>query len=167
MTAATLTGRVDQITLTDSEMGGHRTGSSIGTGKRVEATILLEDGRKAYVQTTVGEQVLYPYLGPMGSESYQPGNTDVDAAKATDGRWPWAIDSGLSVATPTPGSPFEGSPTAIYMYSRPVLTVWRDDTVTLRGTVEERLSRAGHNYLVVKRAKVLKLDRPRESQGRE
>jgi hypothetical protein len=124
----------------------------------VKATIKLEDGRRAYVETLAGTWYFHDVGGGGNIEGFRmtEGATDPNGWTAEKGArvradaWPWAIPAGMEVLS---GSNFG---LAIHHYAP---TVWLRDRVTVRGSLSERTSQAGHDYVTVKRARVIALER--------
>lgn len=150
----TITGTVEEVRLVENKKFSTIHQGTVDTPVEVSATVLLEDGRRAYVRTKVATKSETPgpgfaihYRLSADGEQYQTWQRKPTGKK--DG-WPWALvgEGGVSSS--------EQFNVAL-VYWTLELMVWAGDKVTIRGTVEAPAS--GKNYLNVKRAKILSLER--------
>lgn len=152
----TITGTVEEVSLVEGKNFSRIQQGTVITPVEVKATVLLEGGRRAYVQTRAAEKHSSPgpgfsitYLLSKDGQEYQDWHLKLKGKR--DG-WPWALvdEGGVSV------SPWAN---AALVYEKLTLMVWAGDKVTIRGSVEEATSARGNKYLNVRRAKILNLER--------
>jgi acyl dehydratase len=147
-----IAGTVEDIKLEKREELLRSYGSGHEAPMVVKATLVLADGRRAYVTTQVATWHWFAGIGPCGSEGIFPTPSQERAAH------PWFVKDD-HMALPEPGTLGHKNGIA-YGYDSATLTVWAGDVVTVRGTVEEKTSKQGTGYLCVKRASVTAWNRP-------
>lgn len=143
-----ISGIVESIKLSVSGEFPRLTGWANMYPMSVDVVVMQEDGTKAYIKTKVAEKVVHKDFH-MGT-SYWMTSTQEKAS------WPWIIKQGFQL--------LEGNremfPDAVVAHQpEPILTVWIDDQVVIEGSIEEKVSKTGNTYKIVKRASVVKVMR--------
>lgn len=109
------------------------------------------DGVMVYFKVNVAEKFSFDAGGGGHIRGYRHSSTEVDNHRNGGATWTMPmsdvnIASGYNVAVATIGS-------------FPVPAIWRDDVVEIRGTIEEKVSKAGNRYMQASRVKLVSVTR--------
>ena len=145
-----ISGWVERIEVQKQDEHLRRSAGATYAPVKVKAVIALADGRTVYVSVQVGEWATYNAGGGGWIEAFHASKTE-EAVQASGG-WSWMLPEKSRGTEVVDGSNFGLAHTPI-----PHPAIWAGDEVTVRGTIEEKMSKAGNAYLCVTRAKLVEV----------
>ena len=156
MTAQTIVGTVESVKLERQDELGRTKYGQFYIPLKLSITLDLEDGKKAYASKTVGQHIEADRVSGdfLGLKEY-------DHLKSVN-EWPLVTNhEGKVIRSDSP----EVFPNAFVVSLSIIPTVWIGDKITIRGSVQEKVSRKGTRYLSVNRIRIISIERDGQVWG--